>query len=44
MVKWLRDTAKAAQWNCANLEYWSDGVMGNKTDTPPLQYFRKSVT
>lgn len=39
MVKWLMNTDNAVQQNCENLEYWSDEVMGNKTNTPILHHY-----
>jgi len=36
-VKWLMKTDNTAQRNHENLEFWSDEVMGNKTNTPIQQ-------
>jgi hypothetical protein len=34
----LMNTDYDAQRDCENLEYWSDGLMGKKTDTPVLHH------
>ena len=37
-MKWFMNTDHAAQQSCENLEYWSDGVMRQRTDTPILHH------